>query len=161
MSKKNYDSFWAVCICVLTACIIGGIYTLDQAIFPFVVAQEIQTQEQNPMIVMIFSASWCGPCQTMKRTTWSNPQLQKYIKDNGIEVHRIDVDKQRTLAQQYGATSIPCIVVLERISETKAKEISRFIGVRNAKETQAFFESCRTRQSLYSVIGEGISIDEK
>ena len=117
-----------------------------------------ETIAQKQLIVMCFTANWCSPCQEMKRTTWNNPQLKKYIKDKGIEVHRIDVDKQRTLAQQYGATSIPCIVVLERISNTKAKEINRFIGVRSAKETQAFFESCRTRNS-YSVIGEGVNID--
>ena len=41
-------------------------------------AEEIDVQEKKKMIVIVFSATWCGPCQEMKRTTWNNPQLKKY-----------------------------------------------------------------------------------
>ncbi len=126
-----------------------------------VVAKEIEMQEQKQIIVMVFSAGWCAPCQTMKRTTWSNPQLKKYIKDNQIELYNIDVDKDRNLSQQYGATSIPCVVVLERLSKTKAKEINRFIGVRSAKEVQEFIEKCKNKPAASSIIETGIDIDNK
>lgn len=124
-------------------------------------AEETIAQDNKQIVVICFEAVWCKPCEKMKRETWSNPQLKKYLKDNEIELHHIDVDKDKKTSKAYGVSSIPCVVVLERISKDRAKEIDRFIGLKSAKEVQAFIERCRTKETLFSIIGEGVKIDDK
>ncbi len=57
-----------------------------------------------------FSASWCGPCQRMKQTTFSDSgvrdQLSRYV-----EVY-LDADSARDLVQKFGIRGIPAYLVL-------------------------------------------------
>jgi thioredoxin 1 len=63
-----------------------------------------------------FCAEWCGPCRAMSATI-------DQLASDGYAVERIDVDRQPTLARQFGVTSIPCFVVVER-----GKELDRIVG---------------------------------
>ncbi len=63
-----------------------------------------------------FYAEWCGAC---RETSAAIDQLAR----DGYAVERINVDQQPELARQYGVTSIPCFVVVER-----GREIDRVVG---------------------------------
>jgi thiol:disulfide interchange protein len=56
-----------------------------------------------------FSAGWCGPCQEMRRTTFSDPAVAAALSDK-IPVS-IDIDQHGDVAQQFGVTSIPTLVL--------------------------------------------------
>ena len=37
-------------------------------------------------------ASWCQPCNDMKKKTWANPEIEKFLLDNRITLHIMDED---------------------------------------------------------------------
>jgi thioredoxin 1 len=57
------------------------------------------------IVVVDFSATWCGPCKTML------PILEDLnnTNDNFI-IHKIDVDSDREVAAKFGIKSIPTML---------------------------------------------------
>lgn len=56
-------------------------------------------------MVLYFTATWCGPCKTFK------PVVQEVDAELGIGIRFVDVDEQKDLAQRYGVSGVPTIVV--------------------------------------------------
>lgn len=56
-------------------------------------------------MVLYFTAAWCGPCKMFK------PTVQAVSAETGISINYIDVDQQKDLAQKYGISSVPTIIV--------------------------------------------------
>ena len=56
-------------------------------------------------MVLYFTATWCGPCKMFK------PTVQAVSAELGVSINYIDVDQQKDLAQQYGISSVPTIIV--------------------------------------------------
>ena len=52
-----------------------------------------------------FSTAWCAPCKSFK------PVVQEVVAENGIPMQFVDAQQNQALAQQYGVTSVPTIVV--------------------------------------------------
>ena len=68
-----------------------------------------------------FSASWCGPCQTLK------PVFEEVKRGySNVKFEDIDVDENFELAAQYGVRSVPTVVI-----EKNGVEVSRFSGVQS------------------------------
>tara|TARA_B100002019_G_scaffold280219_1_gene282917 strand:- start:702 stop:1061 length:360 start_codon:yes stop_codon:yes gene_type:complete len=69
-------------------------------------------------LILIFTASWCGPCKNLKK------DLTKYsdlFKDTTICI--IDIDKDPNLAGKYGVNKVPYSIFY-----SKGKEIKRVTG---------------------------------
>lgn len=65
-----------------------------------------------------FGSSWCGPCKLMA------PIVKEFAdKHKNIELNEIDVDQNPGLAQSYGISSIPSIVVINASDNTVVKVI--------------------------------------
>lgn len=58
--------------------------------------------------IVDFTASWCGPCQ---RITPILEELAVEYKDK-IVIYKVDIDKERGLAQAFGISSIPAILYI-------------------------------------------------
>lgn len=56
-------------------------------------------------MVLYFTATWCGPCKTFK------PAVQEVDAELGLGIRFIDVDQQRDMAQRYGISGVPTIIV--------------------------------------------------
>jgi len=59
----------------------------------------------KPMLVY-FTASWCGPCQMMKKTTWADRTVADELAEHWIAV-KIDVDDQPEVARRFNVNSVP------------------------------------------------------
>ena len=69
-------------------------------------------------MVLYFTATWCGPCKMFK------PTVQAVSAETGVSINYVDVDQQKDLAQQYGISSVPTIIV-----ESGGSEVYRNSGV--------------------------------
>ena len=82
------------------------------------------------MEILDFYADWCGPCQMMK------PTMEEFEKAHPeIKVTPVNIDEQEELAEKYGVSSIPCIVVLK-----DGEEVNRAVGVQSLKKLNKMLE---------------------
>jgi thiol-disulfide isomerase/thioredoxin len=63
--------------------------------------------------VLMFSASWCGPCKKAK------PKFEELSQKYGeiAEFEQVDVDESAELAQKYMIRSVPCFILLQNDEE--------------------------------------------
>lgn len=70
-------------------------------------------------VLVDFWASWCGPCRML------SPVVEKIaVSADGFKVAKVNVDDEMELAERYGISSIPCLIVFK-----DGKEAKRSIGV--------------------------------
>ena len=80
------------------------------------------------MELLDFYADWCGPCQMMK------PVVAEFEKAHPeIPVKSINVDEDGDLAQEYGISTIPCLVL-----KKDGVEVKREVGVMSLKKLEKF-----------------------
>jgi thiol:disulfide interchange protein DsbD len=75
-------------------------------------AAQAESRQTGKPILLYFTAAWCGPCQTMRQTTWADGQVKSSVESAYIPV-KIDIDHQPDLAFLYRVESIPNIIILD------------------------------------------------
>jgi len=78
--------------------------------------------------IIMFSATWCQPCQRTKPTFSS---LKESITD--VEYNLVDVDEEAHLAEQYNIRAVPTFVLLK-----DNVEVARMSGGATADKLKAF-----------------------
>ena len=59
-------------------------------------------------VILDFWAEWCGPCKMVA------PVLEELSAESGVKLVKVNVDEEQELAQSFGITSIPAIMVVEK-----------------------------------------------
>lgn len=62
---------------------------------------------KNDLVLVDFSAEWCGPCQTLA-------PILKEVKDSfedKLSVIKIDVDKNNALARSFSVQGVPTLIL--------------------------------------------------
>ena len=82
-----------------------------------------QAAHENKLVMLHFTADWCGPCQTQKRFVFSNPTVAKTVNQTVVPV-LVNIDVNRQLAGELGVKSIPFDVFLTPGGEVVSKRSS-------------------------------------
>lgn len=70
----------------------------------------------NDLVLVDFFAEWCGPCRMLE------PILDDVANDRSdFDIVKVDIDKNRALAQQFGVMSVPTLMIFKKgeLIETK------------------------------------------
>lgn len=68
--------------------------------------EEVLDSEKT--VVADFNASWCGPCRMLK------PTIDRLSDEYpSVKFVSINIDDEDSLAEQYGISSIPCLIVFK------------------------------------------------
>jgi thiol-disulfide isomerase/thioredoxin len=96
---------------------------LDKEAAVAVTAEEKPTADHG----YLFTATWCGPCQTVHAKIL--PGVKQKLKDKGwnleTQFQEIDTDQHPDLVTKFNIKKIPCWVFVDADGE----EVSRFVGV--------------------------------
>lgn len=105
--------------------IITGILMCWFAITPALATQPTPGASGGDVLLLNFSATWCGPCRQMA------PVVQE-VAAAGWLVRHVDVDREADLVKRFGVTGVPCYVLV-----VKGHEIDRINGATTRGELEA------------------------
>jgi len=82
-------------------------------------------------IVKDFYADWCGPCKMQSPIL---DALKEKLGDK-VEIQKIDVDTNGSLAGEYGIRVVPTLII-----EKDGKQVQRIEGVADLPTLESYLE---------------------
>ena len=117
--------------------------------FTYAEAYQEASETGKPLLVMV-TATWCGPCQNMKATVLPEVRRRGVLK--GFSFATVDVDQERTLVQQLGGTGpIPQLVCYRQGKGQWYR--SKLIGNQGADKIEKFLRAAVSRHDATTAQG--------
>lgn len=115
-------------ICIMATCMCAG------SVLPLAAQDHIpwlfdlekakqQAAEQDKLVLLHFSASWCAPCKEIERFVFVNPMAIRAISSQVVPV-KVDVDAQSNIADEYQVDSVPYDVLITPAGHVVAERTS-------------------------------------
>lgn len=89
---------------------------------------------EGRVLVVKATATWCGPCREMDRTTWRDERVEAWFKEHGIAV-AVDVDAEESTAHALGVEAMPTMIAFRN-----DVEVDRVVGYRSADDLLAWLD---------------------
>lgn len=90
---------------------------------------EDEVLNEPGIVIVKFYGNWCGPCKMLASILDQMPNM------NGLRVVGMDVDRNMTLAKQFGVMAVPSMVVFK-----DGAEVEKITGFRNQAQLQEIFQ---------------------
>lgn len=148
------------CLALSLALVCQGMVAAHPALFSDLTLAEAKAlaKKEGKLLLVDFTAAWCPPCGEMDKTTWVDPKVVKWIKDNAIAI-QIDVDKEKSIAADLKVVAMPSLVVFK----DKPVEVDRVLGFQDGDELISWLTANNSgvtsmdkmQQQLETVKGKG------
>jgi thiol:disulfide interchange protein len=92
-------------------------------------AKSIPETSEKPVLVY-FTASWCGPCQVMKKEAWADESIID-VADN-YNMVMIDIDENPEVSKKHQVRGVPTMIALSNDKE----EQDRMVGYASGMQGQ-------------------------
>ena len=90
--------------------------------------QDVIERSKSVAVVVDLWAEWCGPCKTL------GPILEKVIDETeGVELAKVDVDKNPAIANAFRVQSIPAVFAMK-----DGKVVDGFVGAQPEAAVREF-----------------------
>ena len=111
-------------------------------------AVDVIERSKEKIVIVDFWAPWCGPCKAL--TPILESQASKKIEH--IEVVKVNIDENQTIASQLRIQSIPAVFAF-----SDGQPVDAFMGAKTEPEVEKFFEALikkfsKNSSSLYEEI---------
>ena len=90
---------------------------------------EDEVLNDSGIVIVKFYGHWCGPCKMLASILDQMPNI------NGLRVVGMDVDRNMTIAKQFGVMAVPTMVVFK-----DGSEVEKITGFRNQSQLQEIFQ---------------------
>ena len=88
-------------------------------------------KNSDKTVLLDFYADWCGPCRMV------SPLVDEIAEENPqYLIGKINVDSETELAESFGVSSIPTLVVMK-----SGKIVNRIVGARPKAQILAMLET--------------------
>lgn len=81
---------------------------------------EQEVLKSDKPVLVDFWAEWCGPCRMVGPIV---DEVAEEVRDKA-KVFKVNIDKEPSLAQEYGVMSIPTLIVFKN-----GEEVGKSVGV--------------------------------
>jgi thiol:disulfide interchange protein len=71
-----------------------------------------QARDDGKLVMIDFSAEWCGWCHELDATTWKDSRVRDWVREHVVPI-KIDVDEEQELAGRYRVRGLPTILFLK------------------------------------------------
>jgi protein disulfide-isomerase len=81
-----------------------------------------EAKEKRKPVLLVFGATWCPPCKTMKRNVWPDEEVTNAVERGYVPMY-VDVDEEKhaQLSSRYKILGIPAVLVLNADGEVLQK----------------------------------------
>ncbi|MEK7558136.1 MAG: thioredoxin [Patescibacteria group bacterium] len=72
--------------------------------------QEEVENENNKLVLVDFSAPWCGPCRLL------SPIIDELIEEctnKDVKIGKVNIDESQIVTEKYGIMSVPTIMLFK------------------------------------------------
>ena len=96
--------------------------------------KEYQEMDKKGVVLIDFSAGWCGPCQMLA------PVLEEVSSEyeGKISFYNVDIDANQQLAASFGVQSIPALAIVK-----DGKKVDMQVGFAPKEVLKEFIEKFR------------------